>query len=60
MDRLHFNEAWYSYARFKSLYKERFAMYGMLDPIKVSVLTSGMGDDGALLADGIPASVVTV
>ncbi len=33
--------------------------YCMLDPIKVSVLTPGMGDDGNPLATGIPACVLS-
>lgn len=33
--------------------------YCMLDPIKVSVLSPGMGDDGNLLASGIPACVLS-
>lgn len=33
--------------------------YCMLDPIKVSILTPGMGDDGQLLDFGIPACVVS-
>jgi len=33
--------------------------YAMLDPIKVSVLTPGMGDDGSLEPTGIPACLVT-
>ena len=32
VDRLHFDEAWYAYARFNPLYKERFGMHG--DPAK--------------------------
>jgi arginine/lysine/ornithine decarboxylase len=28
VDRLHFDEAWYAYARFNPLYRERFAMHG--------------------------------
>ncbi|WP_355662401.1 Orn/Lys/Arg decarboxylase N-terminal domain-containing protein [Halomonas salifodinae] len=28
LDRLHFDEAWYGYARFHPLYRDRFAMYG--------------------------------
>jgi arginine decarboxylase len=28
VDRLHFDEAWYAYARFNPLYKERFGMHG--------------------------------
>lgn len=31
----------------------------MLDPIKVSILTPGMGDDGNLLDSGVPAALVT-
>lgn len=31
----------------------------MLDPIKVGILSPGMGDDGEMLAQGIPAAVVT-
>jgi arginine decarboxylase len=32
VDRIHFDEAWYGYARFNPLYKDRFGMYG--DPKK--------------------------
>lgn len=28
VDRLHFDEAWYGYAKFHPIYKDRFAMYG--------------------------------
>ncbi len=28
VDRLHFDEAWYGYAKFNPIYKDRFAMYG--------------------------------
>lgn len=28
LDRIHFDEAWYGYARFNPLYKDRFAMFG--------------------------------
>jgi arginine/lysine/ornithine decarboxylase len=28
VDRLHFDEAWYGYARFNPIYKDRFAMFG--------------------------------
>ncbi len=28
LDRLHFDEAWYGYARFNPIYKDRFAMHG--------------------------------
>ena len=31
----------------------------MLDPIKVSILTPGMGDDGKLEKSGVPAALVT-
>ncbi len=31
IDRIHFDEAWYGYARFNPLYKDRFGMYG--DPL---------------------------
>ncbi|CAH0533673.1 Biodegradative arginine decarboxylase [Vibrio stylophorae] len=31
----------------------------MLDPIKVSILAPGMGDDGKLLDTGVPAALVT-
>ena len=49
---LHPNEPWHGF-------KDLEDGYCMLDPIKVSVLTPGMGDDGVLEANGIPASVVT-
>ncbi|WP_444936199.1 Orn/Lys/Arg decarboxylase N-terminal domain-containing protein [Microbulbifer sp. JMSA004] len=29
VDRLHFDEAWYSYARFNPIYRDRFAMYDL-------------------------------
>ncbi len=32
----------------------------MLDPIKVSILSPGMGDDGQLLETGVPAALVTL
>lgn len=32
----------------------------MLDPIKVSLLSPGMGDDGKLLDKGVPAALVTL
>ena len=28
VDRIHFDEAWYAYARFNPIYRDRFAMYG--------------------------------
>ena len=31
----------------------------MLDPIKVSILAPGMGDDGNILSEGVPASLVS-
>jgi lysine decarboxylase/arginine decarboxylase len=31
VDRIHFDEAWYGYARFNPIYKERFAMHGNPD-----------------------------
>lgn len=34
--------------------------YCMLDPIKVSIVTPGVGDDGGLLPRGIPASILTM
>ncbi|HEM6854276.1 arginine decarboxylase [Providencia stuartii] len=33
--------------------------WAMLDPIKVSILAPGMGDDGKLLDTGVPAALVT-
>lgn len=33
--------------------------WAMLDPIKVSILSPGMGDDGQLLETGVPAALVT-
>lgn len=49
---LHPGEIWHG---FKDL-EDGFCM---LDPIKVSVLTPGMTDDGNLAGQGIPASLVT-
>ncbi|MGV8920876.1 MAG: Orn/Lys/Arg decarboxylase N-terminal domain-containing protein [Pseudomonas sp.] len=49
---LHPNEVWHGFGNIED-------GYCMLDPIKVSVLTPGMGDDGELLASGIPACVLT-
>nr|WP_314267856.1 arginine decarboxylase [uncultured Moellerella sp.] len=34
--------------------------WAMLDPIKVSILSPGMGEDGQLLATGVPAALVTL
>ncbi|GAB1439666.1 arginine decarboxylase [Providencia sp.] len=33
--------------------------WAMLDPIKVSILSPGMGEDGKLQASGVPAALVT-
>ncbi|WP_397452582.1 Orn/Lys/Arg decarboxylase N-terminal domain-containing protein [Pseudomonas sp. NA-150] len=49
---LHPNEVWHGFGNIEE-------GYCMLDPIKVSVLTPGMGDDGELLDTGIPACVLT-
>lgn len=49
---LHPNETWHGFGDIED-------GYCMLDPIKVSVLTPGMGDDGNLLPSGIPACVLT-
>ncbi|MCG6576976.1 arginine decarboxylase [Pseudomonas sp. AF32] len=43
VDRLHFDEAWYGYARFNPLYKDRFAMHGNPedhDPSKPTVFAT--------------------
>ncbi len=50
---LHPGEKWHGF-------KDLEDGYCMLDPIKVSVITPGMGDDGSLLKHGIPASIVTM
>jgi arginine/lysine/ornithine decarboxylase len=49
---LHPNEVWHGFGDIED-------GYCMLDPIKVSILSPGMGDDGNLLEFGIPACVVT-
>jgi len=49
---LHPNETWHGFGDIED-------GYCMLDPIKVSVLSPGMGDDGHLQDFGIPACVVT-
>ncbi|KPA95250.1 MULTISPECIES: Orn/Lys/Arg decarboxylase N-terminal domain-containing protein [Pseudomonas] len=49
---LHPNELWHGFGDIED-------GYCMLDPIKVSVLTPGMGDDGKLLPFGIPACVLS-
>ncbi len=48
---LHPGEAWHGFADLKD-------GYCMLDPIKVSVVTPGMGRDGKLRAKGIPATLL--
>lgn len=50
--RLHPNEAWHGFSDLQS-------DWCMLDPIKVSLLTPGMGPDGRLLDNGIPAELFT-
>ena len=45
-------EAWHGFSGLPS-------GYAMLDPIKVTVLTPGMGEDGALESWGIPAGLLT-
>jgi arginine decarboxylase len=49
---LHPNEVWHGFGDIED-------GYCMLDPIKVSVLSPGMGDDGNLLDFGIPACVLS-
>ena len=49
---LHPNEVWHGFGEIED-------GYCMLDPIKVSVLSPGMGDDGELLDFGIPACVLS-
>jgi arginine/lysine/ornithine decarboxylase len=49
---LHPGQAWHG---FDGLEED----YCMLDPIKVSVVTPGVNDDGGLAATGIPASLLT-
>jgi len=48
---LHPGEAWHGFADIED-------GYCMLDPIKVSIVTPGMGRDGRLKATGIPASLL--
>lgn len=50
--RLHPEDTWHGF-------EDLSADWCMLDPIKVSLLTPGMGDDGKLLDWGIPAEVFT-
>jgi arginine decarboxylase len=49
---LHPGEAWHGF-------KDLEDGYCMLDPIKVSVVTPGVADDGSFLPHGIPATLVT-
>ena len=50
--RLHPGDAWHGFDGLTD-------NWCMLDPIKVSLLTPGMGDDGRLLDTGIPAELFT-
>lgn len=49
---LHPNDVWHGFGEIED-------GYCMLDPIKVSIISPGMGDDGALLESGIPACVLS-
>jgi arginine/lysine/ornithine decarboxylase len=49
---LHPNEAWHGFGHIED-------GYCMLDPIKVSILTPGVAEQGGLAAHGIPATLVT-
>lgn len=49
---LHPNESWHGFGDIED-------GYCLLDPIKVTVLTPGMGTDGQLQSSGIPACVLT-
>ncbi len=49
---MHPEDTWHG---FKNLQED----WCMLDPIKVSILTPGMGEDGKLLEKGVPASLVS-
>ena len=49
---MHPNDTWHGF-------KDMPADWCMLDPIKVSILAPGMGDDGKLLDKGVPAALVT-
>lgn len=50
--RLHPSDTWHGFTGLKN-------NWCMLDPVKVSLLTPGMGDDGKLLDNGIPAELFT-
>lgn len=50
--RLHPDDSWHGFDNLQD-------NWCMLDPIKVSLLTPGMGDDGQLLESGVPAELFT-
>lgn len=50
--KMHPEDTWHGF-------KDMPADWCMLDPIKVSLLSPGMGDDGKILDSGVPASLVT-
>ncbi|WP_025821518.1 arginine decarboxylase [Shewanella marina] len=50
---MHPGDSWHGFA-------DMPADWCMLDPIKVSILAPGMGDDGQLLSSGVPAALVTL
>lgn len=50
--RLRSNEVWHGFGKLE-------ADWVMLDPIKVSILGPGMGDDGKMLDHGVPAALVS-
>ena len=50
--RLHPDDTWHGFEGLED-------NWCMLDPVKVSLLTPGMGDDGKLLDEGIPAELFT-
>jgi len=50
--RLHPEDSWHGFTDLRD-------DWCMLDPIKVSLLTPGMGDDGQLLEEGVPAELFT-
>lgn len=47
------DETWHGFANLPE------KSWVMLDPIKVSILTPGMGDDGEILESGVPAALVS-
>lgn len=50
---MHPNDSWHG---FKDMPND----WCMLDPIKVSILSPGIGDDGELLDSGVPAALLTL